>query len=658
MDLALYRARIGGFCDGHGHLQRKGRDPFRKRRLSTMGEWLVCMVVGVTWISVACLCLQVNNSVSGFHVPNRRELCKVGGSYRVSGAEKLPLWHCHENENFLERGMDTLSGARKFSRRLGLNRNTGVLPTQLWWGDSALPAVSAEERMTEGLMAEALKSNQGGTISLRSELQRDICDFCGVVGLFNKTKWRDSGVKTRLVLEMDRLSQKEDDFREFEFGGKIVLWSALEREGWDAMDVCIRTLSCMGEIKLWTDLIRDEGSVEERRWGLLTVRNGWVLDTKTSAKLKKMNSKYEKVKLCVSGDIHPNPGPVTPVTPVTPGKELGEKEIANDPSVQNDTTHLPTTAAAVSDTVISFQLDTDTPTPELLTSAQSSLPHEVKPGSSADSPFMEASSQLLTSGKPDDVSTTTQHVVIEGAVKQFSGTVGTSESQKVNPVGVLGAEYLKELEEFLQSHTETTSLGKGPTVGLESLDDRRALGETREGENSPMPAATIPPSQGSGGRVTPSGVKRPQDDTKGTLQHLHQGGVAPAPVEPATMQPQKMTEGPHAKPSTRSAPVVGAAASNQPQLQVQRPSPSPVVGEGGVPGHQAKVDCTYGPPEGDSITSSRDVVSKAPVVSSGVGGIPIPGKGEGNPDLNNCSFQSQDSALKWGGGTPQAQIRC
>ena len=100
LDLALYRARIRGFRDGHGHLQKRGRDPFRKRRLSRSlaGELLCCLLLGMVWMAVACSCLQMQQKQTGLFVPKQATRCKVSGTYRVGGGGKIPLWHCMESK--------------------------------------------------------------------------------------------------------------------------------------------------------------------------------------------------------------------------------------------------------------------------------------------------------------------------------------------------------------------------------------------------------------------------------------------------------------------------------------------------------------------------------------------------------------------------------
>ena len=67
-------------------------------------------------------------------------------------------------------------------------------------------------------------------IDLNSVLERDICDFCGLLGINEEGKWRDSGVKTHLVLEMDKLLWGADELREINFGGEISLF----RDSWVA----------------------------------------------------------------------------------------------------------------------------------------------------------------------------------------------------------------------------------------------------------------------------------------------------------------------------------------------------------------------------------------------------------------------------------------
>ena len=689
VDLALYRARIGGFGDGHGHLQKRGGDPYRKRRLSTMGEWLVCMVVGVSWVAVMCFCLQVNNDMKGFHMPNRRETCKVGGSYRVSGNEKMPLWHCREHDigkNFLEKGMNEKLEARIFSRKVTTNK--GMWSIQLSWEDSAL-VDSVEEKMLEGLTIDELRRyNPNDEIVLNSEVQRDSCDFCGVVGLYNKTKWRDSGIKTRLVLELDRLNQKEIDTQEAELGEKIVLWSFLEMDGWDAVDTCERTLSCVGEVKLWADLSYDEGSVDERRWGLLIVRSGWVLEAKTAVKLKRVNSKYERSRLWVSGDIHPNPGPVSPV------EVASEKEIVNDPVVLSDEMKTQDTpnSATVNNPNISLQVKRELLTYEMSTVDQLESGYGVNQGSPADSPFIDQASQLRVAGKPVDEWTTSHQEVTEGAVGQSTGSASTQDKHQMKSAGTLGAEYLKELEGFLQPRAENTHTGQGPTVGLKSPEDRRLLGEAGEGDGGThnTSASSLPLSQGSGGCVASSEVEHPQDDTKGVQQH-HQGNTASPEAEKEPKQPQMMEGGSQHEPSTSSAPVVGATASAatsattdpiHQQFQGSNslvPSPGtevdgalelqrgtqhlhdPPLGGGGT-GNDINMrrDTAPGTAEGDVVPAlGAKTTNQDPAESSGVGGLPIPYEGEGNPNPNpdnNGPGQPLDSAMKWGGARPKQNL--
>lgn len=147
---------------------------------------------------------------------------------------------------------------------------------------------------------------------------KDICDFCGVIRLHDRGKWRDSGVKIRKVLEMGRLVLSAGRTKREDGGEEIKLWRDLEWDTWDSEVKCGGSFECQGLIELWRMLEWDEGGVQERSGVLVTVIYDKSNQTKGTMRTRKSNARYEHTQICTSGDVQLNPGTSFPQT--TPEK--------------------------------------------------------------------------------------------------------------------------------------------------------------------------------------------------------------------------------------------------------------------------------------------------------------------------------------------------